>query len=64
MASSDSQINKPQHGHPKRTELADVNINTHVQSINTEEASLNLNFKNEIGSQTILGAVILSVFLK
>ena len=36
MSSSDSQINKPQCGHPKRAELADVNINTGMQSINTE----------------------------
>ena len=36
MASSDSQINKPQCGCPKRAELPDVNINTVVQSINTE----------------------------
>ena len=34
---SDRQINKPQCGHPKRAELPDVNINTGVQSINTEE---------------------------
>ena len=34
MASSDSQ--KPQHGCPKRAELPNVNINTGVQSINTE----------------------------
>ena len=41
MASSDSQINKQQHGRPKRAELSDVtNINTGVQSINTERASL------------------------
>ena len=40
MASSDSQINKPQHGHPKRAELLDVNINTGPQSINTERASM------------------------
>ena len=39
MASSDSQIDKPQHGRPKRTELLDVNINTGAQSINTERAS-------------------------
>ena len=39
MASSDSQINKPQHGRPKRAELLGVNINTGVQSINTERAS-------------------------
>ena len=40
MASSDSQIDKPQHGCPKRAELPDVNINTGAQSINTERASL------------------------
>ena len=28
MAISDSQINKPQRGRSKRTELPDVNINT------------------------------------
>ena len=28
MASSDSQIDKPQRGRPKRAELPDVNINT------------------------------------
>ena len=33
----DSQIEKPQCGHPKRAELPDVNINTGVQSINTVE---------------------------
>ena len=42
MASSDSQIDKPQHGRPKRAELPDVNINTGAQSINTERASLSL----------------------
>ena len=37
MASSDSQqSDKPQHGRPKRVELPDVNINTGMQSINTE----------------------------
>ena len=36
MASSDSQIDKPQCGRPKRVELPDVNINTGMQSINTE----------------------------
>ena len=40
MASSDSQIDKPQHGRPKRAELPDVNMNTGAQSINTEKASL------------------------
>ena len=39
MASSDSQIDKPQRGRPKRAELPDVNINTGAQSINTERAS-------------------------
>ena len=38
MASSDSPINKPQLGHPKRAELPDVNINTGAQSINTKRA--------------------------
>ena len=28
MASSDSQMDKPQRGRPKRVELPDVNINT------------------------------------
>ena len=32
MASNDSQIDKPQHGHPKRAELQDVSINTGAQS--------------------------------
>ena len=34
--SSNSQIDKPQRGHPKRAELPDANINTGMQSINTE----------------------------
>ena len=42
MASSDSQIDKPQRGRPKRAELLGVNINTGAQSINTEKASLNV----------------------
>ena len=33
MARGNSQIDKPQRGHPKRAELPDVNINTGVQSI-------------------------------
>ena len=41
MASSDSQIDKPQCGCPKRAELPDVNINTDVQSIDTERPSYN-----------------------
>ena len=36
MASSDSQIDKPQHGRSKRAELSDVNRNTGAQSINTK----------------------------
>ena len=40
IASSDSQIDKPQRGCSKRAELPDVNINTGVQSINTERTSL------------------------
>ena len=36
MASSDCQIDNPQHGCLKRAELPNVNINTGVQSINTE----------------------------
>ena len=39
MESSDSQMDKPQRGRPKRSELPDVNINTSAQSINTERAS-------------------------
>ena len=40
MASSDSPMDKPQRGRPKRTELPDVNINTGAQSINAERGSL------------------------
>ena len=36
MASSDSQIDKPQRGRPKRAELPDVNINTGTQNINRD----------------------------
>ena len=36
MARSDSQIDKPQRGRPKRAELPDVNVNTGAQSINIE----------------------------
>ena len=43
MVSSDSQIDKLQLGHPKRADLPDVNINTGVQSINTERASSKCN---------------------
>ena len=33
MAGSDSQIDKPLRGRPKRADLPDVNINTGAQSI-------------------------------
>ena len=36
MASSDSQIDKPQCGCPRRAELPDANINTGMQSIHTK----------------------------
>ena len=36
MASSDSQIDKPQRGRSKRAELPNVNVTTGAQSINTE----------------------------
>ena len=36
MASSDSHIDKPQHGHPNRAEVPDVNINTHLV-VSTDE---------------------------
>ena len=45
VASSDSQIDKPQRGRPKRAELPDVNRNTGAQSINTEGPSLTFNLK-------------------
>ena len=35
MASSGSQIDKPQRGRSKRAELPDVNINTGAENINT-----------------------------
>ena len=38
ISSIDSQIDKPQHGRPKRAELSGVNINTGAQSIKTERA--------------------------
>ena len=42
MASSNSQIDKPQHGCPKKAELPDVNINTGMQSIILRELELHL----------------------
>ena len=52
MVRSDSQIDKPQHGRPKRAELLDVNINTGTQSINSERVSLkfrvNLRFRDKM----------------
>ena len=44
MASSDSQIDKPQHGCPKRAELPHVNINTGAQGIITERAETSETF--------------------
>ena len=44
--SSDSQIDKAQHGCPKRVQLLDVNINT-GESINTERASKGLIFSGK-----------------
>ena len=38
MASSDSQINEPQRGRPKRAELPDVNINIGAQIINSKSS--------------------------
>ena len=46
MAVSDSHIDKPQRGRPKRAELPDVNINTGAQIVNTERPSLTMNRKN------------------
>ena len=42
MASSNSQIDKPQCGCPKRAELPDVNTNKGAQSINTERPYLTI----------------------
>ena len=46
MASSDSPIDKPQRGRPKRAELPDVNINTGVTPMlhDIEIIRLTLNF--------------------
>ena len=44
VVSSNTQIDKPQRGCPKRAELPDVNINTGAKSINSEKAALA--FKN------------------
>ena len=52
MASSDSQIGKPQRGRPKRAELPDGNINTSAQSINTIlKESLILSYNLRCGSR-------------
>ena len=40
MADSDSHIDEPQRGRPKRAELPDININTGARSSDTEKASL------------------------
>ena len=54
MASSDSQIDKPQRGRPKRAELPDVNINTGAQSINTERASLDSLSRGKKGENQLI----------
>ena len=59
MASSDSQIDTPQRGRPKRAELPDVNINTGTQSINTERASLT--YSTHINFQLILNPLFFNV---
>ena len=52
VARSNSQIDKPQCGRPKRDELPDVNINIGAQSINSERVSLkfrvNLRFRDKM----------------
>ena len=35
MTGSDSEIDKPLHGRPKRAELLDINVNTGAQSSRT-----------------------------
>ena len=55
MASSNSHINKPHHGRPKRAELMDVNINTGTQNVNTERPFLS----SDQGRQHQCGTVIL-----
>ena len=46
MASSDSHIDQPQRGHPKRTELPDVNINTGAQRANVTLVDLQRRFSS------------------
>ena len=48
MASSDSQIDKPQRGRPKRAELPDVNINTctHAHTHTRKESFFNMGLFN------------------
>ena len=53
MASSDSQIDKPQRGRPKRAELPDVNINTGAQSIILRELKHFLNYHNRYHFQLV-----------
>ena len=55
MASSISQIDKPQSGCSKRAELLDVNINTGAQSINTERTSLSSLASSSFKTQTCDG---------
>ena len=51
MASSNSQIDKPERGRPKIAELLDVNINTGVQSINSERAPKVIKTLNILGTK-------------
>ena len=59
MARSDSQLDEPQRGCPKRAELPDVNIDTGAQSINTDRERL---FK--LGYRVILVLYIRETFIK
>ena len=57
MAGSNSQIDKPQYGRPKRAELLYVNINSGAQIINIKRASLMLTGSNQFLTQwCIFGA--------
>ena len=60
MASRVSQIDKPQCRCPERAELPDVNINTGVQSINTERASsreIQVFLKKPISSHSLINQI-------
>ena len=63
MASSDSQIDKPQPGRPKRAELPDANVNTGTQSIDTERASLSITFAVESTSASLEWSQVCDSFI-